>query len=214
MKKQEILRLSAITDQEAKRNFAFSLFQFIDNIHSQNNALASFSWRNLEIDETGAPVVNVETTLPSSEVLILRNYHDYAGIIYTLATGDIDSEAMGWNAGRNVDDDILREIILTFCGRNESMDPLIDRLRAGYSDEDSFFDGYTTIAEHDATEAYERDKSIHAVNDIEQFNCEAHEHYKENSLYAVPKTSWFKENWVYLLCGAIIMSLLRACANI
>lgn len=105
--------------------------------------------------------------------------HDFAAVVYSLATGKIDSESMAWDAGRKIKEPVLREIVLTICGRN-SLRPLLRKMSKTYVDEDTFFDGYTTVDEKEATESYKKKLKIDEAKRAEEAYWQRQKEWKES----------------------------------
>lgn len=140
------------------------LAQEILRIHDSGHGLSPFDWRNLQLSSDGSLSLTDVAETELTDEIRLNNLHDYAGIVYCAATGQKSAESMAWDAGRKIKQPVLREIVLTICGRNSSIEPLVEKLREPYVDEDSFFNGYTTVDEKEATEAYAKKQKIEAEN--------------------------------------------------
>lgn len=110
------------------------------------------------MDGDTAPALTLRAGGTISEEKRLENLHDFAAVIYCLERGKKSAEDMEWEAGRKIKDDVLREIILTFCGRNHSVDPLVWKLRGNYSGVDEFFCGYDTVDEKEGLEELARSR--------------------------------------------------------
>lgn len=127
--------------------------------HRKGIAYARFSWSDCKL-ANGKLSIDVDASEPLDENNRTENYTDYASLIYCLSTGRRSAESMNWDAGRKIKSAVLREIVLTLCGRNYSMYPLIERLQQPYVDEDTFFDGITTVDEKEGLEAYKKRQRI------------------------------------------------------
>lgn len=131
--------------------------------HDAGESFGSFGWADCTLENNVLTInspVNKYFNGPARE----SNIMDYASLVYCLATGNSSAEAMGWDAGRKIQSAVLREIVLTLCGRNHSVEPLLYKLRKPYLDEDTFFDGYNTVDEKESRDAYEKQKKIDAQN--------------------------------------------------
>ena len=156
---KDLLKRFASMPVEVQNKIMVEAFGQIDRLRREGLAYAPFTWRDCELRD-GALVIDAPTRQAAGGVEYEeRNLKDYAGIIYCLATGKNIPESMGWDADKKVKSAVLREIVLTLCGRNNSVVPLLRKLREPYVDEDTFFDNYETVDEKDAREAYEHARS-------------------------------------------------------
>ena len=143
------------------------LFREVLKFHDNNKGLRPFDWTNLEMSADGEFfLADVAETILTDDVRY-RNYADYAAIIYCVCTRQKSAESMSWDAGRKIKHSVLREIVLTICGRNNSVFPLVEKLREPYIDEESFFEDYSTVDEKEASDAYMKSEQIRRQNEIE-----------------------------------------------
>lgn len=130
----------SVTELTAK---LVGLAQEILRCHDTGMGLDNFDWEDVTIVPDGSlRLENVAEEKLTSEIA-QRNLIDYAAIVYCVSTGQKSAEAMTWDAGRKIKQPVLREIVLTICGRNSSIEPLLAKLREPYVDEETFFAGYT-----------------------------------------------------------------------
>lgn len=164
MKFEQMQQLSRLRDEELTAKLV-GLAREVLCRHDANTGLTPFDWENLQFAPDGWSLCleDVAETELTDDVR-RRNYHDYAGVIYCVCTAKKSSEAMSWDAGSKIQQPVLREIVLTLCGRNKSVDPLIEKLRVPYTNEKTFFDGYTTVDEKEASEAYAKAEQIKREN--------------------------------------------------
>lgn len=142
-----------------------ALYQDVARLHDRGEGAAHFSWREVERDEEGRLRLNLRAEGNLTKDLRDRNLHDFAEVVYCLATGNASAESMAWDGGRKINEPVLREIVLTLTGRNQSVDALVEKLREPYVDEDTFFAGYTTVDELEAMEAFQRDRRVKAAGE-------------------------------------------------
>lgn len=136
--------------------------------------LQRFTIKDVEIGPDYSLTLNVAEGGNEEDTL-----HDFAAVVYALSTGNTDTVSMAWNAGRKIKEPVLREIVLTLCGRN-ALSPLLRKMRQPYVDEDHFFEGYTTVDEKDATEAYKKQCRIDEANRAEEAYRQAREDWKNS----------------------------------
>lgn len=172
-----------------------ALFGDIQERHDRHKGLKPFGWRDLEAKEDGSFCLANLTETDLDEDVRSRNYSDYAGIIYCICARKKSPESMSWDGGRKIKQTVLREIVLTICGRNNSVEPLIDKLRQPYVDEDTFFSGYTTVDEKEANEHYTK------VALIQIQNRQSDQEYRHSMLTRKP---WYKGIGTALLIMACI----------
>lgn len=197
---KQLKKLSDLPDQELTKKLT-SLFYEILKCHDAGECLSSFDWRNLQISENGSWNLAYVATIPFSNDACQRNYVDYASIIYCLCTKQKSAEAMAWDAGRRIKQPVLREIVLTICGRNSSINPLIAKLRDKYIDEETFFSGYTTVDEKEAYEAYDKAERMR----IQNYEYDKNEYNKITpSSKLNSKSTWFRRIGVFILMALCI----------
>lgn len=136
--------------------------------------LQRFTIKDVEIGPDYSLTLNVAEGGNEEDTL-----HDFAAVVYALSTGNTDTVSMAWNAGRKIKEPVLREIVLTLCGRN-ALRPLLHKMRQPYVDEDHFFEGYTTVDEKDATAAYQRQRKIEEANRADEAYRQAQEAWKNS----------------------------------
>jgi len=211
---EDIKRLSELPDNELTGKLV-ALFGIVTRYHDAGGGLSPFDWRNLQISEDGGLMLNDIVAGPLSEEVRLRNYNDYAAIIYCVCTQQKSAESMSWDAGRRIKQPVLREIVLTICGRNDSIDPLLLKLREPYVDEDSFFDDYTTVDEKEAFEAYKKAEEIKAEQDRirheEKRACKRPINTQIPPF--TPEKSWYEHKWIYFIL-IFIAILYKGCKSV
>ena len=191
---QSLKHLSELPESELTAKL-IALFGDIQERHNRNKGLMPFGWRDLEAKEDGSFYLANLTETDLDEDVRSRNYSDYAGIIYCICARKKSPESMSWDGGRKIKQAVLREIVLTICGCNNSVEPLIAKLRQPYVDEDTFFSGYTTVDEKEASEHYTK------VAKIQMQNRQSDEEYKRSMLTSAP---WYKGLGTGLLIMACI----------
>lgn len=179
---KSLKRLSELSENELTAKL-IALFSVILNYHDRGKGVSPFSWRDLEAKEDGTLYLDNLTETDLTEDTRLRNYTDYAGIIYCVCANKKSAESMSWDGGRKIRYPVLREIVLTIGGRNDSIEPLIAKLRHPYVDDDTFFSNYTTVYEREATANYAKSLQIQMQNYREE------EEYKRSLLSRSP---WYK----------------------
>lgn len=120
------------------------MFGQIARKHSTGTGLGEFTWKNVEVAPNGRLFINWCGEKELDDDVRARNHRDYAGVVYCVATGRKSAESMQWDAERTVRQPVLREIVLTLCGRNDSEIPLLRKLCEPYVDEATFFADYLT----------------------------------------------------------------------
>lgn len=163
MKFKQIKELSALSDEELTAKLV-GLFRDVAAYHDAGKGMSHFDWNNLYADGSGALHLSGIDEIELTDDVLERNLRDYAGIIYCVSTQRKSSEAMSWDAGTKIKQPVLREIVLTLCSRNNSIEPLLKKLRQPYVDEEEFFYGYTTVDEKEATEAHIKAERIRFEN--------------------------------------------------
>lgn len=138
-------------------------FGQIATLHDAGKSFDSFSWRGCVLDNASL-TINCPIDDYFNEEALQRNLLDYAGVIYCLTTGKKSAESMSWDAGRKIQSNVLRGIVLAICGRNDSVKPLLAKLRQPYDDEDTFFENYTTVDEKEGHEGAEKQRIIDEQN--------------------------------------------------
>ena len=198
MRGKELLKNFRNLSEAEQNKILVNAFVQIAKAHKDGYALANFCWCNCELDD-GAISISVSSHEPLTERSKTRNLRDYAALIYSLATGKSNAEAMNWDGGRKIKSAVLREIVLTLGGRNNSIEPLIRKLQEAYIDEDEFFEGYTTVDEKEASEAYERQRHIDT-----QRRMQEHQDAREvtnKQIHPTQSKSWPERIGIYLLMG-------------
>ncbi len=201
---QDLKHLSEIPENELTAKL-IALFGIITMHHDHGKGLAPFSWQNLVSEKDGSLCLINLTETNLTEDVRLRNYSDYAGIIYCICAKKKSAESMSWDGGRKIKQPVLREIVLTICGRNDSIEPLIVKLRQPYINEDTFFSNYTTVDEKEASENYAKSIHIRTQNIISDNEAE----YERRQRALNP---WYKGIGSFLLIGLCFYGY-RACKN-
>lgn len=194
MEFKQLKQLSALPQQELTAKL-IGLFGEILGYHDSDKGMSPFDWRCLLVSDCGRLVLSGISETALTDDVRQRNYYDYAAVIYCVCTGQKSAESMSWDAGRRIKQPVLREIVLTFCGRNASIDPLIDKLREPYVDEDSFFNGYSTVDEKEASEAFAKSERIKWQNAL------------DDAAHARPVPAgapWYKGIGVFLLMAVCV----------
>ena len=136
-----------------------------------------------------------------------RNHRDYAGVVYCVATGRKSAESMQWDAERTVRQPVLREIVLTLCGRNDSEIPLLRKLCDPYVDEATFFADYLTVDEKEEWDDREQREKYRREEEAERLHKEFFDRATSIRLYPAP-TPWYVHMLRYL-GAAIFMALIK-----
>ncbi len=121
---KSLKRLSELSENELTAKL-IALFSVILEYHDRGKGVSPFSWRDLAAKEDGTLYLDNLTETDLTEDTRLRNYTDYAGIIYCVCANKKSAESMSWDGGRKIRYPVLREIVLTIGGRNDSIEPLI-----------------------------------------------------------------------------------------
>lgn len=185
MKGIELLNNFKNLPEQRQTEILVDAYEQIAVAHDNGYVFDPFSWRDCQLDD-GVLTINSIISESLDAFARIHNHNDYAALIYCLTTGSESSRAMLAEAGQRIKPAVLREIVLTLCGRNYSIDPLIKKLRQPYIDEDTFFDGYTTVDEKEAREAYEKQKWSEPQNWASAANN------TPRTGFVMPKTSWWK----------------------
>lgn len=167
MQGKELLKYFKNLPENEQNKILVEAFGRIAKLHDSGSSLVPFDWTDCRLDGN-ALIINAATEATQDQDSIRRNLSDYAKVVYCLSTGSKSAESMSWDAGRKIHSAVLREIVLTICGRNESVEPLLKKLRQPYVDSDTFFENYSTVDEKEGREAYEKQKRIDADNRAEE----------------------------------------------
>jgi len=162
MKGKELLRKFRKFPVEKQTKILVTAYLQIDLAYHTGKALTTFTWRDCEL-ENDIITFNVPQSLTLDSYSKELNHKDYAALIYCLSTGRESSELIAWDADKKVKARVLREIVLTLCGKNDSIEPLIEKLREPYTDEQSFFRGYQSVDDKQRRE--EREKEARAYKE-------------------------------------------------
>ncbi len=191
MEKPEIFKVFNEWDTDAKRRAASSLFHCVAKAHASDYAMGSFTWKDAYVDNEGNLLIKESKGVPLTEKSRQSNFRDYAGVLYCLCTGQTIDEPTCWDAEREVDDVVIREIILTFCGRN-------------------------TLRGEDAPKFICAPESFV----IERGECyqKRSENYSfvPSSLYIPEHTPWYQNVGKYIMMGiasSLLMYMFRACCG-
>lgn len=203
--------LAALPDDELTAKLV-GLYGFIADCHGEGKGIEPFDWSDLAVTDTGALYLEDVAVAALTDEVRERNLWDYAAVVYCVSTRQKSAEAMTWDAGRKISQPVLREIVLTLCGRNHSVDPLLAKLRKPYVSEDDFFRGYSTVDEKEATEAYEKNRKIRNENEVEEMNREFWERVSRAHYPTYKGTPWY-EKLGYLLLIAICVSGYKVCTR-
>lgn len=209
MKGKELLKYFRTLPEYQQTKILVDAYKQIAVLHQGGKAYGSFTWRDccLESDELK---ISADVDSYFNEEAFRRNLLDYAGIIYCLTTGRTSAESMSWDAGHKIQSAVLREIVLTICGQDNSVNPLIWKLKQPYKDEETFFDGYITLAEKEGVEAYKRRMEIERENHRIEQNDRASEFHPNHPFYKSKSRPWYTKWWYFLLLF-VIMGVGRAC---
>lgn len=167
MQGKELLKIFKELSEHYQNTILVDAYKQIADLHERGKSFDSFTWKDCEL-ENNTLTINAVVKDVYNEDTFHRNLKDYAGVIYCLSTGSTSAEAMSWDAGRKIKSAVLREIVLTICGRNNSIDPLLYKLRSHYVNEDKFFSNYTTVDEKEGYENYKRQQYIKQQNQYEE----------------------------------------------
>lgn len=199
MKTFELSRKFRKMDAEQQTSLIVGMYrEYIMKALRRLEILADFTWRDVTLDPGKRLVLSAPTSGKLfSEQERDNNLIDFAGVIYCLATGETSSESMGWDAGRRIEAPVLREIVLTICGRNEEAGPLLERLERGYVDADDFFDGYTTVDELDGIRELWRRRRVE--------EAQRYSERRDNHILAMKALyPHWTERWGWKLLGAVV----------
>lgn len=205
MQGKELLKYFRELSEQEQNKILVDAFSQIATLHDSGRSLDTFSWNDCSL-VSGKLTINAPVDDYFNEETLQRNILDYAKVIYCLTTGNKSAESMGWDAGRKIPSSVLREIVLTICGRNYSVEPLLKKLRQSYVDEDTFFDGYTTVDEKEGREAAEEQRRIDGENRASEF-ADSSIH---TSKFPIPKKSWFERIGIFILM-ALCVGAYKAC---
>lgn len=209
MEGKELLKRFIELTEHQQNKILVDAYKQIDSLHKSGKSFDSFTWRDCRLE-------NDELTIAAgvdnyfNEESLQRNLVDYAGVVYCLATGRTSAESMSWDGGRKIESAVLREVVLTICGRNYSVKPLIEKLKHPYTDEDSFFEGYSTVDEKEAAEAYKKQQEIDRENRIEEGNERNREFFSNQPSYTSSPKPWYTKWWYFLILFLLIGGA-RAC---
>lgn len=207
MEGKELLKSFRHLPEPEQNRILTAVFMPIAEAHSRGKAYATFSWRDCRLLD-GNLIVDVAVSEPLDDDSRTRNYKDYAALIYCLATGSSSAESMNWDAGRTIKSAVLREIVLTLCGRNTSIEPLIGRLSEPYVDEEAFFDGMTTVDEKEGLETCEKQRRIEAQNRASEAEQTSVSDGNVEHIVWPRKSSW---DWEFILMVALAIGAGKAC---
>lgn len=195
MQGKELLKYYKSLPEQKQTQVLVDAYNQIVALHDTGRSFDSFSWTDCTF-ENDCLTINASVDNYFNEESFQRNLLDYAGVIYCLTTGNKSSESMSWNAGRTIESNVLREIVLTICGRNNSIEPLLKKLRQPYTDEETFFDNYTTVDEKEGRDAAEKQRRIDEENRADNFEQQSLKNYMN---LTSPKKSWFERFGIYIL---------------
>ncbi len=184
-------------------NILVELFREIDREHTEfQRAFGRFGIDDVVVDANGRlHISGVETRGPLTKELRERNYEDYAAVVYMISTGQRSAESMQWDAGEKVKIPVLREIVCSFSGCAESIEPLVAQLREGYTDEAAFFYGYKTVDQQREEKELNRRLAFEASERAE----EAREN-RQNKLFGKPAVKYgIGGFWLVILVLAAIV---------
>lgn len=149
---KQLTQLSALPEQELTARLV-GLFGHVLQYHDAGRGLEPFYWQDLTMEADGTLSLGAISETELTEEVRYRNYFDCAAIIYCVCTREQFAGSMELDAGSKIVQPVLREIVLTICGRNYSIEPLIARLHEPYVDADTFFRDYSTVDAKEAAEA-------------------------------------------------------------
>lgn len=209
MQDKELLKYFKSLPGDRQTKILVDAYKPIAALHQGGKSLDSFTWRNCSLEEDELKIeANVDDCY--NEESLQRNLHDYAGVIYCLVTGRTSAESMSWDAGRKIQSPVLREIVLTICGRNISVNPLLEKLKQPYQDEEVFFEGYSTVDEKEAADAYKKQQEVEYENRKAEHNERVNEFFSQGKNYTSTIKPWYTKWWYFLLLFLIIGGV-RAC---
>lgn len=163
MKGKSLLRYVSALQHAKQTELLTALFRSMDDVHRKQLCFGGFEWSDIYLENDMLQIEKAPVERLSDQGL-QDDYSAYAQTVYCLSTGKKSAESMHWDAGKTIKAPVLREIVLTLCGRNNSIDPLIDRLREPYIDETHFFDGYTTVDEKEGIDFLHKKQKIESEN--------------------------------------------------
>lgn len=209
MEGKELLKQFKYLPEHQQNKILVDAYKQIAKLHQSVRSYDSFTWRDCSI-ENDVLMINASIDNYFNEEAFQRNLLDYAKLIYCLTTGNKSAESMSLDAGRKIESAVLREIVLTICGRNDSVNPLIDKLNQPYKDEDTFFEDYSTVDEKEAADAYKKQQEIEQENHKSEQNEKATEFIFKGPVNTSPTKPWYTKWWYFLLLFLIIGGV-RAC---
>lgn len=179
------------------------IFGQIARKHSTGTGLGEFTWKNVEVAPNGRLFINWCGEKELDDDVRARNHRDYAGVVYCVATGRKSAESMQWDAERTVRQPVLREIVLTLCGRNDSEIPLLRKLCEPYVDEATFFADYLTVDEKEEWDDREQREKYRREEEAERLHKEFFDRATSIRLYPAP-TPWYVHMLRCLAAGAVM----------
>lgn len=197
MQEKNLLKYFKELPVQEQNKILVDAYAQIAALHDAGKSYDSFDWNDCTLNN-GILTINAAKDDYLNDEAFLRNILDYAKVIYCLATGNETAESMNWDAGRKIQSNVLREIVLTICGRNYSVEPLLEKLRQPYVDEDTFFNNYTTVDEKEGHEAAEKQRRIDEQN-------RAQHKRDRNQAYSAP--SPYQKPWGERIAIFIILAL-------
>ncbi len=216
MEFQDLKQLSELPEEELTGKI-IKLFGIIQEYHDRRKGLAPFSWQDLETNPDGTLYLKNLTETDLTRDVCLRNYTDFAGIIYCICAKEMSPKSMSRDADRKIKQPVLREIVLTFCWRNIIIN-LIPKLRQPYVDKDTFFSDYTSVDQKEAAEKEEAAKKKEAAQKeaksrkANKWNFHLFDREKNYEYGHTTLTPWYRN------CGTAILIMLciggyRACRS-
>lgn len=205
MQGKELLKYFTGLPEQEQNKLLVDAYKRIATLHDSGQSFDTFSWKDCSLD-SGKLTINAPVNNYFNEEALQRNILDYAKVIYCLTTGNKSAESMSWDAGRKIHSSVLREIVLTICGRNYSVEPLLKKLRQPYVDVEVFFDGYTSVDEKEAQDAMEKQRRIDAENRASEIK----DQLIQTSKFPNPKKSWFERIGIFILM-ALCVGGYKAC---
>lgn len=166
---RQLTELHELPEQDLTARLV-ALFSQIRRCHDAGNELDRFDWRDVNVAQDGSLSLDNINQSPVTDDGRTADYHNYAAVIYCITTKQKSAEAMSWDADRKIKQPVLREIVLTFCGRNTSVEPLLQKLAHTFIDNESFFQGYTTVDQHEAAESQAKADEILRRNRKDEVN--------------------------------------------
>ena len=185
MEKNDLILLGKLPDDTLTSIFV-ELYSSVQRVHDRGWGFVTFGWQDIKVGAHGKLSMDDVDTVSFTETVASDNRREFAALIYCVATGKTFADGMS-DAGQRIRQPVLREIVLTFCGRNNSVAPLLEKLRHPYIDEETFFDGYTSVDEKEASEAYaekvrmeeeqQKRSQYQVVTQSQQSNSSGHKWY-------------------------------------